>query len=245
MQFRKRTQNVIDESTGVIAEELRGVTAQVSHVRDAAGIIDSSITISDAATAAVIQQARQAEQVINSLEQSLRRVASTAELVTGIAGQTRLLALNATIEAARAGDLGQGFTVVADEVKELANTTARSTEQITATIKDLERDTSEMARTITTMIEGIGSVGEAAVSLRAVAADQDTLVSELSGQMQETLSRVEQMSNLAAQLERRQHARIAAAGKAQLSVRGRPPVPVTTVNISSGGYGATRRPSWA
>jgi uncharacterized protein YoxC len=239
MQFRKRTQEVIDESTGVIAEELRGITDQVGHVRDAAGIIDASITTSDAATAAVIKQARQAEQVINTLEQSLRRVASTAELITGIAGQTRLLALNATIEAARAGELGEGFTVVANEVKELANNTARSTEQITATINDLERDTEEMARTITTMIEGIEGVGQAADSLRAVAADQDNLVNELSGQMQDTLSRVEQMSNLAAQLERRQHDRIAAAGRAQLSVAGRPMVPVATINISSGGLRCT------
>jgi methyl-accepting chemotaxis protein len=234
-QFRKRAQTVIDDSTGVIAEELRRVTDQVGHVRDGAGIIDASISTTDAATAAVVAQARQAEQVINSLEQSLRRVATTAALVTGIAGQTRLLALNATIEAARAGELGEGFTVVADEVKELATNTARSTEQIAETINDLERDTQAMAHTITTMIEGIASVGDAADSLRAVTTDQDNLVNELSGQMHDTLSRVEQMSNLAAALERRQHDRIAAAGETALSIAGRPPVPVTTVNISAGG----------
>jgi len=234
-QFRKRTQTVIDESTGVIAEELRRVTDQVGHVRDAADIIDASITTTDAATAAVVEQARQAERVITSLEQSLRRVADTAALVTGIAGQTKLLALNATIEAARAGDLGEGFTVVADEVKELATNTARSTEQITETISDLERETAEMARTITTMIEGIASVGEAANSLRAVTADQDTLVNELSGQMTDTLSRVEQMSDLAAQLERREHERISAAGTAKLSIAGRAPVPINMINISAGG----------
>ena len=75
----------------------------------------------------------------------------------------------------------------------------------------------------------------AAESLRVVATDQDTLVNELSGQMQDTLGRVEQMSGLAAQLERRQHDRIAAAGRAKLSLRGGPAVAVTTVNISSGG----------
>jgi methyl-accepting chemotaxis protein len=241
-QFRRRTQTVIDESTGVIAEELRRVTDQVGHVRDAADIIDASITTTDAATAAVVEQARQAEQVIHSLEQSLRRVATTAALVTGIAGQTKLLALNATIEAARAGDLGEGFTVVADEVKELATNTARSTEQITETISDLERETAEMARTITTMIEGIASVGDAANSLRAVTADQDNLVNELSGQMNDTLSRVEQMSNLAAQLERREHERISAAGSAKLSLPGRAPVPVTTINISAGGLRCTVPP---
>jgi len=245
VQFRKRTQAVIDESTGVIATELRQITDHVTHVRDAAGVIDSSIATTDAATAAVVEQARQAEQVINSLERSLRRVAATAVMITGIAGQTRLLALNATIEAARAGDVGQGFTVVADEVKELANNTADSTEQITATIDDLERATAEMARTITTMIEGIASVGHATDSLRMVAADQDALVGELSGQMQETLGRVEQMSDLAARLERRQHDRIAASGTARLTVPGKPTAQVSIINISSGGLRCAAPPELA
>ncbi|MFI6071693.1 methyl-accepting chemotaxis protein [Actinoplanes sp. NPDC051343] len=234
-QFRQRTQEIIDESTGVIAEELRGVTAHVGQVRDAAGVIDRSIATADRATAAVVEQGRQAERVIASLDRSLRRVASTAVLVTGIAGQTRLLALNATIEAARAGELGSGFTVVADEVKELANSTASSTEQITTTIAELERDTAEMAQAISTMIEGIGGVGEAADALRAVVADQDVLVSELSAQMGDALGRVEQMSNLAARLERRGHDRIAAAGTASITRTGHAPLPVRLVNVSAGG----------
>lgn len=234
-QFRQRTQEIIDESTGVIAEELRGVTGHVGQVRDAAGVIDRSIATTDRATAAVVDQARQAEKVIASLDRSLRRVAATAALVTGIAGQTRLLALNATIEAARAGELGSGFTVVADEVKELATSTAHSTEQITTTIAELERDTAEMAMAISTMIEGIGGVGEAADALRAVIADQDVLVNELSAQMGDALGRVEQMSNLAARLERRQHDRIAAAGTASLTKSGRPRLPVKLVNVSAGG----------
>jgi methyl-accepting chemotaxis protein len=234
-QFRQRTQEIIDESTGVIAEELRGVTDHVGQVRDAAGVIDRSIATTDRATAAVVEQARQAEKVIASLDRSLRRVASTAALVTGIAAQTRLQALNATIEAARAGELGSGFTVVADEVKELANSTADSTEQITTTIAELERDTAEMAQAITTMIEGIGGVGEAADALRAVIADQDVLVNELSAQMADALGRVEQMSNLAARLERREHDRIAAAGTASLTKAGRARLPVRLVNVSAGG----------
>ncbi|WP_127500874.1 methyl-accepting chemotaxis protein [Actinoplanes solisilvae] len=234
-QFRQRTQTVIDESTGVIAHDMRAITEQVGHVRDAADVIDTSIATTDAATTAVIGQARQAEQVIHSLEQSLRRVAATANLVTGIAGQTRLLALNATIEAARAGELGEGFTVVADEVKQLATNTARSTEQITETIANLERDTAEMARTITTMIEGIASVGDATDSLRAVAADQDTLVGRLSQQMSDTLGRVEDMSTLAERLERRQHERTTAQSTARVSRPGRGAVTVPIVNLSVGG----------
>jgi methyl-accepting chemotaxis protein len=236
LRLRDRAQAIIDESTTVIAEELRLVTDQVGDVRHAADTIDSGIAATDQATAAVVDHARRAEQVIGSLEQSLRRVANTAALVQGIAGQTRLLALNATIEAARAGELGLGFTVVADEVKELATTTSQSTEQIAETIEELERETADMAGTIASMIAGIGSVGEAATSLRAVAADQGQVVGRLADQMGQTIGRVEQMSGLAAQLERRQSDRIAASGTVRLRRSGSAgDIPATLLNVSSGG----------
>ncbi|MEU4159811.1 methyl-accepting chemotaxis protein [Actinoplanes sp. NPDC026670] len=234
-QFRRRTQEIIDESTGVIAEELRQVTEKVGEVRGSSEVIDERITVADVAANAIVSQAHEAEQVITSLESSLRRVATGAALVTDIARQTRLLALNATIEAARAGDLGYGFTVVADEVKQLATHTTESTDQIIETIHDLERDTTAMARTITTMTEGISAVSDAAVSLRAVAADQSTLMGRLTDQMTNTLGRVEEMSDLAARLERREHDRISTAGKVGLRQAGKPDLEAPLVNISAGG----------
>jgi hypothetical protein len=204
-------------------------------VRQAADTIDSEISATDEATSAVVTHARRAEGVISNLEESLRRVANTAVLVKGIAGQTRLLALNATIEAARAGELGLGFTVVADEVKELATTTTQSTEQIAETIEELESATAEMSGTISAMVTGIGSVGDAATSLRSLAAAQGTVVTRLADQMTSTIERVEQMSGLAAQLERRQSDRIAASGPVLLGAPGGSSIPANLLNLSSGG----------
>ena len=246
LRLRDRAQSIIDESTSIIAEELREVTAQVGDVRQASETIDQEISAADAATSAVVDHARRAEEVIASLEQSLHRVAATAQLVQGIAGQTRLLALNATIEAARAGELGLGFTVVADEVKELATTTSRSTEQIAETIQELERDTAEMTGTISAMVTGIGSVGDAAMSLRATAADQGAVVGRLADRMGYTIERVEQMSGLAAQLERRQSDRVAAAGTVELRLAGsEEPVPATLINLSAGGLRVQLEPATA
>ncbi|MEV6495284.1 methyl-accepting chemotaxis protein, partial [Actinoplanes sp. NPDC051633] len=236
LKLRDRAQSIIEESTTVIAEELRTVTEQVGEVRHAADTIDSEISATDEATSAVVGHARHAEEVISTLEESLHRVANTAQLVKGIAGQTRLLALNATIEAARAGELGLGFTVVADEVKELATTTTQSTEQIAQTIAELERATAEMSETISAMVIGIGSVGDAATSLRSLAADQGTVVSRLADRMGITIQRVEEMSGLAAQLERRQSDRIAASGPVSVRLPGAAlPITASLLNLSSGG----------
>ena len=235
-RLRDRAQKIIDESTSVIAEELRLITDQVTDVRHASAVIDNEISAAGSATSAVVAHARHAEEVIVSLKQSLRRVAATAALVQGIAGQTRLLALNATIEAARAGELGRGFTVVADEVKELATTTSASTEQIAATICELERDTEEMTSTIAAMVTGIGSVGDAATSLRTVAANQGLVVGRLGDRMGLTIDRVEEMSGVSGQLERRETDRISASGPAVLRVAGLPqPIQATMVNIGPGG----------
>jgi methyl-accepting chemotaxis protein len=220
-RLRERAQSAINETAGTVSEELRGLSAQVDVVRQGAATIDERVGATVEVIRAVGEQARDADAVVAELQASLREVDGMTQLIANVANQTKLLALNATIEAARAGTAGRGFSVVADEVKELATATGRSTERITETISQLNAHSGAVAEAIATMSGAIVEVGDASGVLRQVAEQQFTVVDALNAQVDDALARIESMSSVTGQLERRRHPRVMAFGPVQLSLAGR------------------------
>jgi methyl-accepting chemotaxis protein len=138
------TRNV--ETVATAAEELSASIGDISRqVAEEAGI---------AADAA--REAQETIDIVRSLAQTAERIGEVVALITDIAEQTNLLALNATIEAARAGDAGKGFAVVANEVKSLANQTARATDDIGRQVTGVQEETRRTVKAI----ESIGGVVE-------------------------------------------------------------------------------------
>nr|WP_049665904.1 methyl-accepting chemotaxis protein [Bacillus sp. FJAT-27231] len=117
------------------AKEMNEAARQTDSVQKAGLKQVESLGSSNAETKQYIDEM---EGVIHALESKIKSIEIIMQTITDISSQTNLLALNASIEAARAGEHGKGFAVVAEEVRKLAEQSAQATDQVKATISDIQ-----------------------------------------------------------------------------------------------------------
>jgi methyl-accepting chemotaxis protein len=159
-----------------------GARELTESIREISATTSSAVTITHDA----VESAQAAADSVQRLTSYSAAIGSVSQLITAIAEQTKLLALNATIESARAGEAGKGFGVVASEVKELAERTARATREIAGTIESVQTGSAEAAAAIADIVTRIG--------------DMEAQQSTIAGAVEEQSATARAMSEAAAVL---------------------------------------------
>lgn len=163
------------ETVATAAEELSASIMEITRQ------VKESTRVTDDAS----REAEAADKLVATLSQAAEEIGTVGTLINDIAEQTNLLALNATIEAARAGEAGKGFSVVANEVKSLANETGRATQRIQQQVSSIREATASVVLAIGTIVTSIGNVSNMTNSIAAAVEEQSAATNEISRNVQE------------------------------------------------------------
>jgi methyl-accepting chemotaxis protein len=150
--------------------------------------------------AQAVQMAQHTNETVTKLGVSSAEIGNVIKLINSIAEQTNLLALNATIEAARAGDAGKGFAVVAGEVKDLAQATAKATEDISRQVEAIQEDTGGAVTAIGEIARIITQLNDYQLTIASAVEEQTITTSEISRSLSNVASGSNQIASQISQL---------------------------------------------
>ncbi|MBL1419385.1 MAG: chemotaxis protein [Alphaproteobacteria bacterium] len=172
--------SLASDSSQDASKNVNTVAVAAEELSSSIGEITRQVEQTNSIVKKASEQAIQTNEQVISLSEKSQKIGAVVSLIQDIAEQTNLLALNATIEAARAGEMGKGFAVVASEVKNLANQTAKATEEISAQVTDIQTSTKDAVEGIQEITKIMSEVDEYTTAIGSSVSQQNEATIEIS-----------------------------------------------------------------
>lgn len=177
--------DIISDKSEIIKAEAIKAGTNIEQGNEAVNITAQQISL-------VVDNQQHVLARVTELDQLSGQIGKIIEIITGIAAQTNLLALNAAIEAARAGEAGRGFSVVAEEIRGLAEESAQATDEINTLIKEIQNKVDDTTRIIAQSDQGVKASNEAVneventfIEIEDVVEKLIALIKEIAGNSQD------------------------------------------------------------
>jgi len=196
--FAERVANGSNEASSNVNSVASATEEMTASVREISQQVQESARMANDA----VDQVHSATERVSALSTAAARIGDIVEIINNIAGQTNLLALNATIEAARAGEAGRGFSVVASEVKALAEQTAKATGEIGQQISGIQSATQESVAAITEIRNSIERLSGISSAIASAIEEQGATTQEVSRNVQHAALGAQEVSSNVGNLQR-------------------------------------------
>lgn len=178
----ERIANLITQESNDI-EEIGGITSKITlSIKDVNSLVDGLVQFSSESR----KEAEKSRSSIHTVTESMEKIRTITQEITGITSiiteisdQTDLLSLNASIEAARAGDLGRGFAIVAQEISKLSDRTVESVKEIKRLVQTTEKTVKSGVETVAGSVEVIQKISE---SIEKINGSAEVVLKEISTQ---------------------------------------------------------------
>jgi methyl-accepting chemotaxis protein len=186
--------DVVATSAQQVSGAVEEMASATSGMRESIASIAQQTSAAASVAADAVRAAQATSADVGRLTTASQEIGEIVRAITSIAEQTNLLALNATIEAARAGAAGKGFAVVATEVKDLAQETARATDDITEKITSIQEMTGHTAHAISEISGVIDRISADQASIATAVEQQSAATSDIARSVSEVTLRAGQIA---------------------------------------------------